>query len=77
MSAKVKLSDTAAFPLSLNYGKWNAGMTYRQALILALASNPEMIAIRERDGFTYIDGKITGDRIILQADTIIAALEAE
>ena len=77
MSAKVKLANMAVFPLKLEGGKWNAGMTYKQALVLALASNPEMIAIRERDGFTYIDGKITGDRIILQADTIIAALEAE
>ena len=50
MSAKVKLADMAVFPLKLEGGKWNAGMTYKQALVLALASNPAMIILSKEAG---------------------------
>ena len=50
MSAKVKLANMAVFPLKLEGGKWNAGMTYKQALVLALASNPAMIILSKEAG---------------------------
>jgi len=53
------------------------GLTFRERLIVALASNPNIIAINEDSGKEYLLSPVNAVRLIKQADSIIKQLEGE
>ena len=79
----MSLADRQAYPLVASIDQqWEAGMTFRERLIVALAANTLMIAYDEKllnngnvqKTFLFDD---TAKRIISQADAIMKQLEEE
>lgn len=67
----MNLADKPCYPFVIDLPrevKYNEGITFREWLIIALSSNPEMIVSED-------DSRTIAKNIIFQADAIIKAME--
>lgn len=69
----MNLKDKLCYPSPLK-NDTKEGLTFRERLIIALASNPEMMCVN-KEFDSLIDKDITAENLIKQADAIIKQLE--
>lgn len=82
----MKLADKPCYPQTFNYVdkngteiiEMNTGLTFRERLIIALASNPSMAVFKDGDSnICYLASVATTQRIIGQADSLIKEMKNE
>jgi len=77
----MKLADKRCYPLGIQFPEYiqghNEGLTFRERLIIALASNPNLMEIEKDSGKNYLMSPVNATRLINQADKIIKCLESE